>query len=98
MLKEEIIEKISKYFKLTAFEAEKIYNDIFSVIVSGVKHDNIVDVTNFGEFIIKHNNGNGDADKTPYKKTVEFLATSKLEDEINQSTFEAGNITPVVTE
>lgn len=98
MLKEEIIEKISKYFKLTSFEAEKIYNDIFSIIVSGVKHDNIVDVTNFGEFIIKYNNGNGDPEKTPYKKTVEFLATSKLEDDINQSTFDTGNIISPVSQ
>ncbi len=99
MLKEEIVEKISKYFKLTSFEAEKIYDDIFSIIISGVKQDNIVDVANFGEFIIKFNKGNGDSSETNgYKKTVEFLATSKLEDEINQNAGETVYMTPSITE
>jgi len=99
MLKEEIVEKISKYFKLTTFEAEKIYDDIFSIIISGVKQDNIVDVANFGEFIIKFNKGNGDsADTNGYKKTVEFLATSKLEDEVNQGSGETVYITPSISE
>jgi nucleoid DNA-binding protein len=97
MLKEEIIEKISKYFKLTSFEAEKIYNDMFSVIISGVKQDNIVDLANFGEFIIKYNKSNGDTDQSGYKKTVEFLATSKLEDELNQSVIETGILTPAIS-
>lgn len=87
MIKKEIIEKISKYFKLSQFEAEKIYDDIFSIIIKGVKDDNVTDVTNFGEFITKYNgkNGNGNGDDTNgYKKTVEFLASSSLEEELNQ--------------
>jgi nucleoid DNA-binding protein len=80
MIKQEIIEKISKYFKLTHFEAEKIYDDMFQGIIQGVKEDNIADITNLGEFIIKYNN-NGDS---AHKKTVEFLPTLSLEDEINQ--------------
>ncbi len=83
MIKEEIIEKISKYFKLTNYEAEKIYDDIFSGIIQGVKEDNIADITNLGEFIIKYNSGD-----TSQKKTVEFLPTLSLEDEINQRSFE----------
>lgn len=83
MIKQEIIEKISKYFKLTSFEAEKIYDDIFSGIIKGVKEENIADVTNLGEFIIKYNSGD---DKN--KKTVEFLPTLSLEEEINQHVFE----------
>jgi nucleoid DNA-binding protein len=87
MIKKEIIEKISKYFKLTEFEAERVYDDIFSIIMTGVKEDNIVDIADFGEFIIKYNNGkngNGNGDITPeYKKTVEFLASSNIEDELN---------------
>lgn len=84
MIKQEIIEKISKYFKLTHFEAEKIYDDIFAGIIQGVKEDNIADITNLGEFIIKYNN-NGDS---THKKTVEFLPTLSLEEEINQRGFE----------
>jgi len=83
MIKQEIIEKISKYFKLTHFEAEKIYDDIFAGIIQGVKEDNIADVTNFGEFIIKYNNSD-----SSNKKTVEFLPTLSLEEEINQRAFE----------
>ncbi len=83
MIKQEIIEKISKYFKLTSFEAEKIYDDIFSGIIQGVKEDNIADITNLGEFIIKYNNND-----TENKKTVEFLPTLSLEDEINQRSFD----------
>lgn len=83
MIKQEIIDKISKYFKLTSFEAEKIYDDIFSEIIKGVKEDNIADITNLGEFIIKYNSGD-----TGQKKTVEFLPTLSLEDEINQRSFE----------
>ena len=83
MVKQEIIEKICKYFKLTQFEAEKIYDDIFSGIINGVKEDNIADVTNLGEFIIKYNNGDGNK-----SKTVEFLPTLSLEEEINQRSFE----------
>lgn len=86
MLKKEIVEKISKYFKLTEFEAERVYDDIFSIIINGVKEDNIVDIANFGEFIVKYNNGkdeNGD-NGSEYKKTVEFLASSNIEDELNQ--------------
>jgi len=96
MLKEEIIEKISKYFKLTSYEAEKIYDDIFSIIVSGVKQDNIVDVANFGEFIIKFNDGNGEIEVNGYKKTAEFLATSRLEEDINQGNYEKVPYTPMV--
>src|SRR6187455_3348819 len=83
MIKQEIIEKISKYFKLTNFEAEKIYDDIFVSIIQGVKEDNIADITNLGEFIIKYNNSD-----SSNKKTVEFLPTLSLEDEINQRSFE----------
>lgn len=79
MIKQEIIEKISKYFKLTHFEAEKIYDDIFHGIIQGVKEDNIADITNLGEFIIKYNNAENEN-----KKTVEFLPSLSLEDEINQ--------------
>jgi nucleoid DNA-binding protein len=91
MIKHEIIEKISKYFKLTEFEAEKVYDDIFLIIMNGVKEDNIVDVTNFGEFIIKYNNGksnntgNANSSGSEYRKTVEFLSSSSLEEELNQS-------------
>jgi nucleoid DNA-binding protein/cell division protein FtsN len=87
MIKQEVIEKISKYFKLTQFEAEKIYDDIFSIIMHGVKEDNIADVTNLGEFIIKYNNGktNGGAEEpNSYKKTVEFLASTSMEEDLNQ--------------
>lgn len=83
MIKQEIIEKISKYFKLTNFEAEKIYDDIFVSIIQGVKEDNIADITNLGEFIIKYNSAD-----SSNKKTVEFLPTLSLEDEINQRSFE----------
>jgi len=84
MLKEEIVEKISKYFKLTSYEAEKIYEDVFSIIVSGVKDDNVVDLTNFGEFISKQTNGNG-KEMNGYKKTVEFLPLSSVEDELRHA-------------
>ncbi|RPI17765.1 MAG: hypothetical protein EHM58_07890 [Ignavibacteriae bacterium] len=93
MIKQEVIEKISKYFKLTQFEAEKIYDDIFSIIIKGVKDDNVTDVTNFGEFVTKYNNGrngngngNGSSEHSNgYKRTVEFLASTNLEEEINQT-------------
>ena len=91
MIKREIIDKISKYFKLTEYEAEQVYDDIFSIIMNGVKEDNIVDVTNFGEFIIKYNNGksngpgNGNGSGSEYRKTVEFLSSSGMEEELNQS-------------
>ena len=85
MLKKEIVEKISKYFKLTEFEAERVYDDIFSIIINGVKEDNIVDIADFGEFIVKYNNGkNGNGGNgSEYKKTVEFLASSQIEEELN---------------
>jgi nucleoid DNA-binding protein len=94
MIKQEVIEKISKYFKLTQFEAEKIYDDIFSIIIKGVKDDNVTDITNFGEFITKYNNGkNGNGENSNgYKKTVEFLASTNLEEELNQENKE--NIKP----
>jgi len=85
MIKQEIVEKISKYFKLTSFEAEKIYDDIFAGIIKGVNDENIADVTNLGEFIIKYNSGDENN-----KKTVEFLPTLSLEGEINQRAFEEG--------
>ncbi|MCX7878790.1 MAG: SPOR domain-containing protein [Ignavibacteria bacterium] len=76
MIKKEIVEKISSYFKITEFEAEKIYDDIFSTIIDGVKEDNISEVEKLGEFISRSNiGGSGD-------KTVEFLASHFLEDEI----------------
>jgi hypothetical protein len=75
MLKQELVEKISKYFKLSPFESEKIIQDIFNGIIEGVKTDKIVNLNNFGEFIVKYN-GKG--------KSVEFLPASKMEDEINQ--------------
>ncbi len=81
MLKQEIIEKITKYFKLTHFEAEKIYDDIFQSIMKGVKEDNIADVSNLGEFIVKYNENN----HSDYKKTVEFLPSSNLEEAVNES-------------
>lgn len=62
---------------------KKIYDDIFAGIIKGVKDENIADVTNLGEFIIKYNN-NDDVNK----KTVEFLPTLSLEEEINQRAFE----------
>jgi len=86
MIRLEVIEKISKYFRLTQFEAEKVYEEIFSLIAQGVKEDSIIDIANFGEFIIKYNNGKNDGDGNSfidnYKKTVEFLASSSLEAEI----------------
>ena len=83
MVKQEIIEKICKYFKLTNFEAEKIYDDIFAGIIQGVKDDNIAEITNLGEFIIKYNNSD-----ITNRKTVDFLPTLTLEDEINQRSYE----------
>src|SRR4030095_6925830 len=83
MIKQEIIEKIGKYFNLNDFEAEKIYEDIFSCIIDGVKSDNIADITNLGQFIIKYS-----TDSAGYKKTVEFLSTLSLEEEINGLAFE----------
>lgn len=83
MVKQEIIEKICKYFKLTNFEAEKIYDDIFAGIIQGVKEDNIADITNLGEFIIKYNSSD-----ITNRKTVDFLPTLTLEDEINQRSYE----------
>jgi hypothetical protein len=82
-MKQEIVEKICKYFKLTDFEAEEIYDDIFSGIINGVKEDNIAVITNLGEFIIKFNTG-----ESSEKKTVEFLPTLILEEEINQRSFD----------
>lgn len=81
MLKQEIIEKITKYFKLTHFEAEKIYDDIFQSIIQGVKSDNITDISNLGEFIIKYNENNTGKNK----KTVEFLPSANLEDEVSEA-------------
>lgn len=87
MLKQEITEKISQFFKVTEFEAEKIFDDIFAKIIDGVKEDNIVDVVNFGEFIVKYDNGkNGGG--SPYKKTIEFLASVNLEDEIGHKSYD----------
>ena len=88
MLKQEITEKISQFFKVTEFEAEKIFDDIFSKIIDGVKEDNIVDVVNFGEFIVKYNNGKNGGSNSPYKKTIEFLASVNLEDEIGHKSYD----------
>ncbi len=82
-MKQEIVEKICKYFNLTDFEAEEIYDDIFSGIINGVKEDNIAVISNLGEFIIKFNTG-----ESSEKKTVEFLPTLILEEEINQRSFD----------
>jgi nucleoid DNA-binding protein len=76
LLREELIEKISKYFKLVDSEAEKVFDDIFAEIMEGVKKNKVVDLDNFGEFIIKYN-GQG--------KSVEFLAKQPLDDEVNNS-------------
>ncbi|MFI5144982.1 MAG: HU family DNA-binding protein, partial [Ignavibacteria bacterium] len=88
MLKQEITEKISKFFKVTEFEAEKIFDDIFAKIIDGVKDDNIVDVVNFGEFIVKYDNGKNTVAGMPYKKTIEFLASVNLEDEIGYKSYD----------
>jgi nucleoid DNA-binding protein len=94
MIKEEVVEKISSYFRLTSFEAEKIYDDIFFQIMTGVKDDNIVDITNFGEFIIKYNNGKGNGNEginlsggTVYKRSVEFLSSAVFEEEFNRKSY-----------
>ncbi|HEY3250646.1 MAG TPA: SPOR domain-containing protein [Ignavibacteria bacterium] len=79
MLKQEIIEKITKYFKLTHFEAERIYDDIFKSIIDGVKIDNVTDITNLGEFIVKYNENS----HSEHKKTVEFLPSAVFEEEIS---------------
>jgi len=79
MIKQEIIEKITKYFKLTHFEAEKIYDDIFQSIIKGVKDDNITEISNLGEFILKYNEN----ENSGFKKTVEFLSSSNLQEEIS---------------
>jgi nucleoid DNA-binding protein len=81
MLKQEIIEKITKYFKLTHFEAEKIYDDIFGNIIKGAKSDNITDILNFGEFIVKYNENNSGGNK----RTVEFLPSTNFEDELRDA-------------
>lgn len=78
MLKQELIEKISTYFKLTSFESEKIYNDVFSQIILGVKEDNIFEVENFGEFIIRYS-----TEQSRYPKNVEFIASSNTDNEIS---------------
>ena len=88
MLKQEITEKISQFFKVTEFEAEKIFDDIFVKIIEGVKEDNIVDVVNFGEFIVKYDNGKNTVAGLPYKKTIEFLASVNLEDEIGYKSYD----------
>jgi hypothetical protein len=86
MIKQEIIEKISKYFRLTEYEAERVYDDIFSVIMTGVKEDNVVDVSNLGEFIIKRETGEiwSETSASGYEKNVEFLPSSIIEDELNK--------------
>jgi len=90
MLKEEIVDKIIKYFKLTDFEAEELYDDIFASIIQGVTEDNIADITNLGEFIVKYSNGKNISSEytQSYKKTVEFLPVSILEETINEISFE----------
>lgn len=89
MIKQEIIEKISQFFRLTEFEAEKVFDDIFSKIKHAVKDDSIVDIANFGEFIIKYNNGKSNGSPpSAFKKTIEFLASVNLEDEIGQRSYD----------
>ncbi len=90
MLKAEVVDKIIKYFKLTDFEAENLYNDIFESIIQGVADDNIADITNLGEFIVKYSNGkNISEDVSSYKKTVEFIPVSTLQEDVDEVKFEA---------
>jgi len=81
MLKQEIIEKITRYFKLTHFEAEKIYDNIFQSIIQGVKSDDFANISNLGEFIIKFNENISGG----YKKTAEFLPSTSLKEEVNEA-------------
>jgi nucleoid DNA-binding protein len=81
MLKQEITEKITKYFNITNYEAEKIYDDIFECIIKGIKDDNISEISNFGEFIMKL----GEHSAAGYKKTIEFLPSVIFEEEISNA-------------
>jgi nucleoid DNA-binding protein len=74
LIKQELIGRISKYFKLTQFEAEKIFDDFFRAVMEGVKDDKIVELENFGEFIQKYNG---------QRKSVEFLPKQSVEDELS---------------
>lgn len=93
MIKQEIIEKISSYFNLPQFEAEKIYEEIFSMVMHGVKDESIVELTDFGEFILRdstveQSGSLSTADLAENKKAVEFLSNSNLEDAISRRTYE----------
>jgi nucleoid DNA-binding protein len=92
MINQEIIEKISSYFNLPQFEAEKIYEEILSMIMHGAKEDSIVELTDFGEFILRENIGDhggsvSSQDLSENNKTVEFVSSSKLEDAIGRGTY-----------
>jgi len=82
MIKQEIIDKIGMYFKLTNFEAEQIYDDVFEYIVQGVKEDNAADINNLGEFIVRYNSGANEFDR---QKSIEFVPASSFEDDIRES-------------
>ena len=89
MIKEEILEKISQFFKLSQFEAENIFNDIINKIIDGVKKDSIVDIGNFGEFIIKFNDSkSSEGLSTENKKSIEFLPSTSLEEEIGHRRYD----------
>lgn len=93
MIRQEIIEKISSYFNLPQFEAENIYYEIFSMIMQGVKEESIVELIDFGEFILRDSAGALSRpllseDLSENKKTVEFLSNTKLEDAIGRGTYE----------
>jgi nucleoid DNA-binding protein len=88
MIKQEITDKISQFFRLSQFEAEKIVDDIFSKIMQGVKVDNLVDILNFGEFILKYDGKTSELPQSNYKKTIEFLQSPVLEEDIGHKNYD----------
>ncbi|MGH2574167.1 MAG: HU family DNA-binding protein, partial [Ignavibacteria bacterium] len=89
MIKEELIEKISKYFRLNQFESEKIFDDFFSIIMYGVKDDKIADVSNFGEFKVKYDEKGKSIEfmeSRALKDTGQIVTDSKIEDKVKEYT------------
>ena len=80
MFKKEITDKLSRYFRLNQFEAEKIYDDLFKIIINAVNEDNVAEIENLGEFITRQDKNPTDSSVT---RIVEFLPDTRLTDDLN---------------
>ena len=90
MIKQDIVDSVSKKTGLTKLEVEAVINTSFKEIITSLSKNEKIELRGFGTFAVKHrlpkkarNPKTGEKVHTPEKKTIHFKMAKDLFKKLN---------------